>query len=240
MDKSVPYWYGEGSATYEEIPWNEEEKRAMVPAEGIAWLGFELQNAKDEAAVNERAFAALEKQRDAATEERDAAAKKMERALSHAAMLDTTEFGKVLQTMKDEAEAKNRTIAALEEQRDAADVERDAAVKERERTLAHAEMLDSMVLPLEKMRHEMKALLLASQSAMLDAGVPSRLKPDKDIPYWYGEHSWTKSDETPWNVEEKRAMTPGEGVAWLSGELDRARAEIKALKQATKGTVQNR
>ena len=156
----------------------------MVPAEGIAWLGLELKYAKAEALVNEIAFAALEKQRDAAIDERDAAAKKMERALS-----DTTGVGRVLKTMKDEAEAKDRTTAALEEQRDAAAVDRNAALRERERTLAHAEMLDSMVLPLEKMRHEMKALLLASRSAMLGAGVPSRLKPDKDVPYWYGEHS---------------------------------------------------
>ena len=97
-----------------------------------------------------------------------------------------------------------------------------ALVKERDKALAHAEMLDSIVPSLEAMRNEMKALLLEAKAALLEAGVPKRQKSDKDIPYWYGEHSWSKVEEVPWNAGEKRAMTPAEGIGWLAAVRSRA------------------
>jgi hypothetical protein len=99
-------------------------------------------------------------------------------------------------------------------------------VRERDAALARSEMLDSIVLPLETMRSEMKTLLVDAKDALLDAGVPKRQKLDKDVPYWYGQHSsWSGAVEVPWNVEAKRAMTPKEGIVWLSSELSSTRVK---------------
>ena len=54
--------------------------------------------------------------------------------------------------------------------------------KELNKTKAHAAMLDELVPPLEKMRHDLKAVTLDAQQAMLAAKVPTKTKPDKDIP----------------------------------------------------------
>lgn len=42
-----------------------------------------------------------------------------------------------------------------------------------------------MVNPLEVMRREMKEVLLDTQSALLEAGVPSKQKSDKFIPSYF-------------------------------------------------------
>jgi hypothetical protein len=121
-------------------------------------------------------------------------------------------------------------LASLAKERDS---ERDKhskevarIVRERDAALARSEMLDSIVLPLETMRSEMKTLLVDAKDALLDAGVPKRQKLDKDVPYWYGQHSsWSGAVEVPWNVEAKRAMTPKEGIVWLSSELSSTRVK---------------
>ena len=94
---------------------------------------------------------------------------------------------------------------------------------ERDKARSHAEMLDELVPPLEKVRHEMKGLMLESQKAMLEAGLPKKLKRDEDIPHYYGCNSWRKQGEVPWNEAEKRALTPAEGIQILVAERDEAK-----------------
>ena len=46
-DDQVPYWYLSGSWLKQEtVPWHAGEKRAMTPAEGVAWLAGECARAK--------------------------------------------------------------------------------------------------------------------------------------------------------------------------------------------------
>ena len=94
---------------------------------------------------------------------------------------------------------------------------------ERDKARSHAEILDELVPPLEKVRHEMKGLMLESQKAMLEAGLPKKLKRDEDIPHYYGCDSWRKQAEVPWNEAEKRALTPAEGIQILVAERDEAK-----------------
>ena len=77
-----------------------------------------------------------------------------------------------------------------------------------------------LVSPLTQQGQEGKTLLKDAKNALLDAGVPSRLKPDRYGPWDYGERSSASQEEIPWNVEAKRALTPAEGVAWLASERD--------------------
>ena len=56
-------------------------------------------------------------------------------------------------------------------------------------------------------------------------GVPSKLKGDDQVPYYYMSGSWLKQDVIPWNAEEKRAMTPAEGVDWLIKEASRVKSK---------------
>ena len=101
--------------------------------------------------------------------------------------------------------------------------ERDEAIVERDKAIAHAQLLDELVPPLEQMRREMKDLMLQSQSAMLEAGLPKRWKPDRDVPYYYGANSWQQQAEVPWNEAEKRALTPAEGIQILVAERNEAK-----------------
>ena len=91
-------------------------------------------------------------------------------------------------------------------------------VKEEQRD--RIEHLDMLVSPLTLQGQEGKTLLKDAKNALLDAGVPSRLKPDRYVPWYYGEASYTSQEEIPWHVEAKRALTPAEGVAWLASERD--------------------
>ena len=90
---------------------------------------------------------------------------------------------------------------------------RDATIvslaAERDKAVAHGEMLDGIVPPLEEMRREMKGMMLDSQRAMLEAGLPKRQKRDGDIPYYYGANSWQNQAYVPWNEAEKRADAGG-------------------------------
>ena len=73
-----------------------------------------------------------------------------------------------------------------------------------------------MLYATEQARNELKELVLQTLEALLAAGVPSRQKSDKDIPQYYARKPWASSDVVPWNVGERRAMTPAEGVEWLA------------------------
>ena len=112
---------------------------------------------------------------------------------------------------------------------------RDATIAslaaERDKAVAHGEMLDGIVPPLEKMRREMKDMMLDSQRAMLEAGLPKRQKRDDDIPYYYGANSWQNQADVPWNEAEKRALTPAEGIQVLAAQRDEERQKRKAAEE---------
>ena len=116
-----------------------------------------------------------------------------------------------------------RMVPAPSPQLTGASAELAARTAERDKARSHAEMLDELVPPLEKVRHEMKGLMLESQKAMLKAGLPKKLKRDEDIPHYYGCDSWRKQAEVPWNEAEKRALTPAEGIQILVAERDEAK-----------------
>jgi hypothetical protein len=101
---------------------------------------------------------------------------------------------------------------------------------ERDKAIARADLLDELVPPLEESRRKMKEVILEAQAALLGADVPTKNKPDISIPFYYGCDSWRSSGEIPWNDEEGRAMTPGEGVLWLAMKRDDAKAEAASLK----------
>ena len=101
---------------------------------------------------------------------------------------------------------------------------------ERDKAIARADLLDELVPPLEESRRKMKEVILEAKAALLGADVPTKNKPDVSIPFYYGCDSWRSSGEIPWNDEEGRAMTPGEGVLWLAMERDDAKAEAASLK----------
>ena len=103
--------------------------------------------------------------------------------------------------------------------------------RELEKEKARSAMLDEMVPPLEKMRHDLKAVTLSAQSAMITAGVPTAKKNDKDIPFYFSANSWESRAEVPWSHEENRAMTIEEGVLWLAMRRDDAKAEAESLRE---------
>ena len=112
-------------------------------------------------------------------------------------------------------------------------------LKEVKKEAARAEILDDQVMPLEKMRHEMKGLMLEAQAAMLDADLPKRLKADGDIPYYYGANSWQNQGRVPWNEVERRALTPAEGIRILAGQRDEARGEAATARKRLESAAQN-
>ena len=102
--------------------------------------------------------------------------------------------------------------------------------KELNQVQSSEELLNMMVPDLEKMRHEMKDMILKAKRAMTEAGIPTLQKADKDVPYWYDEDSWSSKSGCPWNSTEKRAMTPAEGFEHLADELANRDLEIRSLK----------
>ena len=113
-----------------------------------------------------------------------------------------------------------------------------AKVKEEQRD--RIEHLDMLVHPLTQQGQEGKTLLKDAKNALLDAGVPSRLKPDRYVPWYYGERSYASQEEIPWNVEAKRALTPAEGVAWLASERDglaQQQGELRSQREAAEGAA---
>ena len=54
--------------------------------------------------------------------------------------------------------------------------------------------------------------------------MPTRQKNDKQTPYWFSAGgSWQRQGDVPWLEEQRRAMTPAEGVAWLAAACGRTR-----------------
>jgi len=72
----------------------------------------------------------------------------------------------------------------------------------------------------------MRALLIDSREALIEAGVPRRYKPGKSLPFWYGEINGADVVEIPWNSENKQAMTPAEGICWLANMLRETKKKI--------------
>ena len=115
-----------------------------------------------------------------------------------------------------------------------AQVKVEKAHEERDEAKDSEEMATMMVGPLEQMRREMKTVLLATRSAMLEAGLPSKQKTDAHVPTYFQTNSWTSRQQTPWNDAAKRAMTPAEGIQWLATKNAQLEAENKQLKEAAK------
>ena len=114
-------------------------------------------------------------------------------------------------------------------------------VKVKEEQRDRIEHLDMLVSPLTLQGQEGKTLLKDAKNALLDAGVPSRLKPDRYVPWYYGERSYASQEEIPWNVEAKRALTPAEGVAWLASERDglaQQQGELRSQLEAVEGALE--
>ena len=72
----------------------------------------------------------------------------------------------------------------------------------------------------------MKAEMVKAKKAMIEAGLPSKLKSDNETPNYYLADSWRSKSDCPWNVDAKRAMTPAEGIAHLSAELVQVKAQL--------------
>ena len=58
------------------------------------------------------------------------------------------------------------------------------------------------------------------------------------IPTYYGANSWTSRNEVPWNDKEKRALTPAEGVEFLSCQRDDLDIKVRTLKAELKAAAQ--
>lgn len=50
------------------------------------------------------------------------------------------------------------------------------------------------------------------------------------MPYFYGRDSWRREAVLPWNAEERRALTPAEGIDWLAAARDDALGQAAALR----------
>lgn len=73
-----------------------------------------------------------------------------------------------------------------------------------------------MVSPLEKMRHEMKTIIIAAMDALLDAGVTSAKKHEDKIPYYYQTRSWEVYGVVPWVFEEEEKKKKKKKVDLIS------------------------
>ena len=86
---------------------------------------------------------------------------------------------------------------------------------ERDEHESRSEFLDSMVSPLEKQRRELQEIVGAAAKALINRGVPTRVLPDDDTPFYYARNSWDTEQRVPWNAEADRPMSLAEGIAWL-------------------------
>ena len=87
--------------------------------------------------------------------------------------------------------------------------------KERDDHESRGELLDSMVSPLESQRRELQEIVGAAAKALINRGVPTRVLPDADTPFYYARNSWDTEQRVPWNAEAGRPMSLAEGIAWL-------------------------
>ena len=143
------------------------------------------------------------------------------------------DYNVVGSAMPTELPAVKRTRTATGEGKTSSSTLRALAdtVKVKEEQRDRIEHPDMLVHPLTQQGQEGKTLLKDAKNALLDAGVPSRLKPDRYVPWYYGERSYASQEEIPWDVEAKRALTPAEGVAWLASERDGLAQQNGELKQ---------
>ena len=88
--------------------------------------------------------------------------------------------------------------------------------KERDDHQSQAELLGSIVVPLEEQRRQLQELVTGATRALLDAKVPSKQKSDSssDAPFYYCSKSYTSWQDVPWNEKERRPMTLEEAVQW--------------------------
>ena len=94
----------------------------------------------------------------------------------------------------------------------------DAAVevkKERDAHESRAELLDTMVLPLEEQRRQLQALVTEAATALIEADVPTVKLSDEQMPFYYSSNSWEDAEEVPWNPETGAPMTLAEGIRWI-------------------------
>ena len=108
---------------------------------------------------------------------------------------------RALQERDEALERATKRVASVEEERD-----------EHE---SRSEFLDSMVSPLEKQRRELQEIVGAAAKALINRGVPTRVLPDDDTPFYYARNSWDTEQRVPWNAEADRPMSLAEGIAWL-------------------------
>ena len=108
---------------------------------------------------------------------------------------------RALQERDEALERATKRVASVEEERD-----------EHE---SRSEFLDSMVSPLEKQRRELQEIVGAAAKALINRGVPTRVLPDADTPFYYARNSWDTEQRVPWNAEADRPMSLAEGIAWL-------------------------
>ena len=69
--------------------------------------------------------------------------------------------------------------------------------------------------PLEEQRRQLQEIVGAAAKALINRGVPTRVLPDADTPFYYARNSWDTEQRIPWNAEAGRPMSLAEGIAWL-------------------------
>ena len=87
--------------------------------------------------------------------------------------------------------------------------------QERDDHESREKLLDSMVLPLEEQRRQLQEIVGDAAKALINRGVPTRVLPDDDTPFYYARNSWDTEQRVPWNAEAGRPMSLAEGIAWL-------------------------
>ena len=144
---------------------------------------------------------------------------------------EPTVDSKAIEKAQEELQARVREFEErlLESQQELADTRKELLIVK-----DSADMGSSMVSDLEEMRRQAKTALLAVRDVLVESGVPSKLKPDSAIPWYWDADSWTNQGTVPWDTEAKRAFTPAEGVAWLVTERNELREERDELKARIK------
>jgi len=87
--------------------------------------------------------------------------------------------------------------------------------RERDAHESRAELLDTMVLPLEEQRRQLQALVTEAATALIEADVPTVKLSDEQMPFYYSSNSWEDAEEVPWNPETGAPMTLAEGIRWI-------------------------
>ena len=87
--------------------------------------------------------------------------------------------------------------------------------RERDAHESRAELLDTMVLPLEEQRRQLQALVTEAATALIEADVPTVELSDEQVPFYYACHSWESVQEVPWDPEKSEPMTLAEGIKWI-------------------------